>query len=172
MERFGVWHFSFTVSDLEAAIGFYRDVLGWTLVHRQVQHNEYTARLVGYAGADIEVAQLAIPGQHRGISTHDMELVHYRYPAGVARPIQIKDPGEGHIAIAVSDADAEYARLIGLGVEFLSPPNEIMAGVNLGGKCCYFKGFDGVHLELLQPPPHRIAAWRAASGAGASGAGD
>ena len=41
-----------------------------------------------------------------------------------------------------------------LGVEFLSPPNEITAGVNLGGKCCYFKGFDGVHLELLQPPPH------------------
>ena len=93
MRRFGVWHFSFTVSDMEAAIVFYRDVLGWELVHRQVQHNEYTARLVGYPGADIEVAQLAIPGQHRGISTHDMELVHYRYPEGVVRPIEIKDPG-------------------------------------------------------------------------------
>ncbi len=162
MERYGVWHYSFTVSDLDAAIAFYRDVLGWTLVHRQVQHNEYTARLVGYPGADIEVAQLAIPGQHRGISTHDMELVHYRFPAGVARPIEIKDPGEGHIAIAVEDADAEYARLVALGVHFFSPPNEITAGVNVGGKCCYFKGFDGVHLELLQPPPHRIAAWRAA----------
>lgn len=168
MERYGVWHFSFTVSDLDAAIAFYRDVLGWTLVHRQVQHNEYTARLVGYPGADIEVAQLAIPGQHRGISTHDMELVHYRYPEGVTRPIEIKDPGEGHIAIAVEDADAEYARLVALGVEFFSPPNEITAGVNVGGKCCYFKGFDGVHLELLQPPPHRIAVWRAA---GANGAG-
>ena len=158
MRRFGVWHFSFTVSDMEAAIAFYRDVLGWELVHRQVQHNEYTARLVGYPGADIEVAQLAIPGQHRGISTHDMELVHYRYPEGVARPIQIKDPGEAHLAIAVEDADAEYHRLSALGVEFLSPPNEIVAGVNIGGKCCYFRGFDGVHLELLQPPPHRIAA--------------
>ena len=50
MRRFGVWHFSFTVSDMEAAITFYRDVLGWDLVHRQVQHNEYTARLVGYPG--------------------------------------------------------------------------------------------------------------------------
>ena len=87
MERFGVWHFSFTVSDMEGAIAFYRDVLGWELVHRQVQHNEYTARLVGYSGPDIEVAQLAVPGQPRGISTHDMELVHYRYPEGVARPI-------------------------------------------------------------------------------------
>ncbi len=71
-------------------------------------------------------------------------------------PSQIKDPGEAHLAFAVEDADAEYARLSALGVVFLSPPNEITAGVNLGGKCCYFKGFDGVHLELLQPPPHRI----------------
>ena len=166
MERYGVWHFSFTVSDMEKAIEFYRDVLGWTLVHRQVQHNEYTARLVGYPGADIEVAQLAIPGQHRGISTHDMELVYYRYPAGVTRDIGIKDPGEAHICIAVADADAEYERLVALGVHFFSPPNEITAGVNVGGKCCYFKGFDGVHLELLQPPPHRIAAFHAAQAGG------
>ena len=167
MERFGLWHFSFTVSDMEGAIAFYRDVLGWQLVHRQVQHNEYTARLVGYPGADIEVAQLAIPGQHRGISTHDMELVHYRYPEGVARPIAIKDPGEAHIAFAVADADAEYERLVALGVVFLSPPNAIVAGVNIGGKCCYFKGFDGIHLELLQPPAHRIAAYHAAQSGGA-----
>ena len=167
MERFGVWHFSFTVSDLDAAIVFYRDVLGWELIHRQAQHNEYTARLVGYPGADIEVAQLVVPGQPRGFSTHDMELVHYRYPAGVARPIEIKDPGEAHIAIAVEDAQAEYERLVGLGVEFLSPPNEITAGVNTGGKCCYFKGFDGVHMELVQPPPHRIAAFRGEAPGGA-----
>jgi catechol 2,3-dioxygenase-like lactoylglutathione lyase family enzyme len=168
MERFGVWHFSFTVSDLEKAIAFYRDVLGWELVHRQMQHNEYTARLVGYPGADIEVAQIAIPGQPRGISTHDLELVHYRYPLGVPRPIEIKDPGEGHICFAVDDAQAEYERLVGLGVEFLSPPNEITAGVNTGGKACYFRGFDGVHLELLQPPPHRIAAFRERQGQAAA----
>jgi catechol 2,3-dioxygenase-like lactoylglutathione lyase family enzyme len=154
----GVWHFSFTVSDLDAAIDFYRDVLGFTLVHRQVQHNEYTERLVGYPGADIEVAQFAVPGRPSGISTHDLELVHYRSPRGQSRSIAIKDPGEAHLAIAVADADAEYERLVGLGVTFLSPPNEITAGVNAGGKCCYFRGFDGVHLELLQPPPHRQEA--------------
>ena len=156
MRSFGVWHFSFTVSDLDAAIVFYRDVLGWQLVHRQVQHNEYTARLVGYPGADIEVAQIAIPGRHRGISSHDLELVHYRYPAGLPRRIAIKDPGEAHLAYAVEDIEAEFARLVALGVDFLSPPNDITAGANQGGKCCYFRGFDGVHLELVQPPAHRL----------------
>jgi hypothetical protein len=62
-----------------ARLGSTATWVGWRLVHRQVQHNEYTARLVGYPGADIEVAQLVLPGQRRGISTHDMELVHYRY---------------------------------------------------------------------------------------------
>lgn len=29
------WHFSFTVSDIERSIHFYRDVLGMELVHTQ-----------------------------------------------------------------------------------------------------------------------------------------
>ena len=55
MRTLGVFHFSFTVSDLDAAIAFYRDQLGFTFVHRQVQDNAYTRRLVGYPDARIEV---------------------------------------------------------------------------------------------------------------------
>ena len=42
------WHFSFTVSDIEQSILFYRDVLGMELMHRQEQANEYTRKFVGY----------------------------------------------------------------------------------------------------------------------------
>lgn len=159
MHAFGIFHFSFTVSDLEGAIAFYRDLLGWDLVHRQVQHNEYTARLVGYPGAHLEVAQLAAPGQPRGLSTHDLELVRYVFPEGETRHIEIKDPGEAHLAIAVADADAMWRRLTAAGIEFFSPPNDITAGVNKGGKCCYFRGPEGIVHELVQPPAHRIAAY-------------
>jgi extradiol dioxygenase family protein len=34
-----VWHFSFTVSDLGAAVEFYVDARGCTCVHRQEQNN-------------------------------------------------------------------------------------------------------------------------------------
>ncbi|TDB96886.1 hypothetical protein E1267_40420, partial [Nonomuraea longispora] len=81
----GVWHFSFTVADLDRSVAFYRDLLGLTLVHRQEQDNAYTRRLVGHPDAVLRVAQLAVPGQPRGLSTHDLELVEYVRPRGRPR---------------------------------------------------------------------------------------
>jgi catechol 2,3-dioxygenase-like lactoylglutathione lyase family enzyme len=158
MPSYGIWHFSFTVSDLEAAIAFYRDLLGFTLVHRQIQDNDYTRRLVGYPDAVLEVAQLAVPGQPRGLSSHDLELVRYRSPAGRTWEAEIRDPGQAHLAIAVSDAEAVHARLEAAGVRFVTPPNAITAGVNAGGKACYFFGPDEIVHELLQPPAERMLA--------------
>ncbi len=164
MRSFGVFHYSFTVSDIEASVAFYVDLLGFELVHRQVQHNEYTSRLVGYPDAHLLVAQLRVPGQPRGLSTHDLELIQYIHPTGQRSEPEIRNPGEGHLAIAVEDADAVWQRLSAAGVHFFSPPNDIMAGANLGGKACYFHAPDQIVHELVQPPPQRIADWLARSG--------
>ena len=92
-----------------------------------------------------------------GRSLHDIELVWYERPVGQRVPDpQIKNPGEAHLAIAVDDADAWYERLSAAGVRFFSPPNEITAGVNTGGKSCYFWGPDDIVHEILQPPADRI----------------
>jgi catechol 2,3-dioxygenase-like lactoylglutathione lyase family enzyme len=153
----GVWHFSFTVSDLDRSIAFYRDLLGLELVHTQEQDNAYTRRLVGFPDAVLRVAQLAVPGQPRGISTHDLELVEYVRPKGVRRDGRICDPGAAHLAITVTDAWAAYERLTAAAVRFVSPPNAITGGVNEGGYACYFYDPDDIVLELLQPPAHRLA---------------
>ena len=153
----GVFHFSFTVSDLDRSVAFYRDLLGLELVHTQEQDNAYTRRLVGFPDAALRVAQLAVPGQPRGISTHDLELVMYVRPEGVRREGRINDPGAAHLAITVTDAWAAYERLTGAAVRFVSPPNAITAGVNVGGYACYFYDPDEIVLELLQPPAHRLA---------------
>lgn len=159
MPDYGIWHFSFTVSNLDQAIAFYRDLLGFTLVHRQVQDNDYTRRLVGYSDAILEVAQLAAPGEPRGLSSHDLELVCYRSPAGRMWGAEIRDPGQAHLAIAVGDADAVHARLSAAGVRFVTAPNTITAGVNTGGKACYFFGPDDIVHELLQPPADRMRTY-------------
>jgi lactoylglutathione lyase len=151
----GVWHFSFHVSDLDASVAFYT-VLGMELVHRQDQSNEYTSRLVGYDGASLRVAQLALPGRFDGpatVSSHDLELVEYVHPRLPSPQLERCMPGTGHLAFAVSDIQHEYARLTALGVRFLSPPNAITSGVNEGGSTCYFLDPDGITLELVQPPP-------------------
>jgi catechol 2,3-dioxygenase-like lactoylglutathione lyase family enzyme len=153
---YGVWHFSFTVADIERSIVFYRDLLGFTLVYTQEQANAYTSRLVGYPSAHLKVAQFALPGQLRGISTHDLELVEYVTPRGARGDINICNPGAGHLAMCVDDIQARYTRLTAAGVHFFSPPNAITAGVNQGGFTCYFHDPDQIVLEMVQPPAHRL----------------
>lgn len=153
-----VWHFSFTVADLERSIEFYRDLLEFELVHVQEQANEYTRRLVGYPDAHLKVAQFAVPGLPRGVSTHDLELVEYVSPRGSRGDVEICNPGAAHLAMAVDDIHERHARLVAAGVRFVSPPNEITAGVNAGGWTCYFRDPDEIVLELVQPPRHRFSS--------------
>jgi catechol 2,3-dioxygenase-like lactoylglutathione lyase family enzyme len=148
----GVWHFSFTVADLDRSIAFYRDLLEFELVHTQEQANDYTRRLVGYPDAHLRVAQFAVPGQPRRISSHDLELVQYVSPRGERGSREICNPGAAHMAITVDDIHERYERFVAAGVEFVSPPNAIEAGVNLGGFTCYFRDPDDIVLELVQPP--------------------
>lgn len=149
----GVWHFSFTVADIERSVAFYRDLLGFELVHRQEQANAYTSRLVGYSDAHLKVAQFRVPGQPRGRSSHDLELVEYVHPTGRRSEPEIRNPGEAHLAVVVDDIDAWHRRLADAGVTFVSTPNRISAGVNAGGATCYFRDPDDIVLELVQPPP-------------------
>jgi catechol 2,3-dioxygenase-like lactoylglutathione lyase family enzyme len=155
----GIWHFSFTVADIERSISFYRDLLGCELVHRQRQDNEYTRRLVGLSDAVLEIAQFRIPGAAIPVSGHHLELVQYVRPEGNRGDTGINNPGAAHLALVVEDATAEYERLRGCGVTFVSPPNAITAGVNAGGATCYFRDPDAIVLEILQPPAHRLEAF-------------
>lgn len=151
----GVWHFSFTVADLERSLAFYVGLLAFDLVHRQIQDNAYTRQLVGHADARLHVAQLAVPRQPRTVSTHDLELVQYERPVGRRGDIDIANPGAAHLALTVTDIAAWYGRLASAGVHFVSPPNRITAGVNEGGYAVYFHDPDEIVLELVQPPPNR-----------------
>jgi catechol 2,3-dioxygenase-like lactoylglutathione lyase family enzyme len=152
----GVWHFSFTVSNLDTSIAFYTKQLDFELIHIQEQSNEYTQRLVGYPDAHLRIAQLVVPGQPRGLSSHDLELVEYLSPRGVRGDAGICNPGAAHLALTVDDIHARYERLTAAGARFYSPPNVITAGINEGGFTCYFEDPDQIVLELVQPPAHRL----------------
>jgi lactoylglutathione lyase len=149
----GFFHVSFTVSNLAASVKWYTEVLGLEYVRGQEQHNEYTARLVGYPGAHLKVAQLRVPGQTVPISRHHIELVEYVSPRGEDIPLDTNRTGVGHWAFIVDDIHKEYARLSAAGVHFKAPaPVAIEQGVNKGGFAVYFVDPDGITLELLQPP--------------------
>jgi len=148
----GVWHTSFTVADLERSIHFYRDDLGLELVHVQEQDNEYTRRFVGYPDAHLRIAQFAIPGASPTRSGHVLELVQYLAPAGDPVEPERYQPGAAHLAFQVQDTRALYERLAERGVQFISEPVAITAGVNRGGATVYLKDPDGNTLEFVTAP--------------------
>jgi len=130
----GFFHVSFTVSNLEASVKWYTEVLGLEYVRGQEQHNEYTAKLVGYPGAHLKVAQLRVPGQTIPISRHHIELVEYVHPRGEDIPLDTHRTGVGHWAFIVDDIHKEFDRLSALGVKFKAEkPVAIEQGVTRAG---------------------------------------
>lgn len=149
----GIWHFSFTVENLERSVQFYTEVLGMKVVHEQVQHNEYTAKLVNYPDAHLKVAMLTIPGQDYEPSGHILELVEYVSPKGIKIDTQTCNTGTAHLALVVEDIHAEFERMKALGVRFKAErPVPIEAGRNKGGYSIYFLDPDDITLEMFQPP--------------------
>lgn len=152
----GIFHVSFTVRNLEASVKWYTEVLGLEYVRGQTQHNEYTARLVGFPGVHLKVAQLKVPGEpYAARANHHVELVEYVDPHGRDDlDLATNNTGVAHWAFIVDDIHAEFNRMKALGVTFKSDaPNYIAEGVNKGGYAVYLTDPDGFTLELLQPPP-------------------
>jgi len=146
-----VWHTGFVVSDLDASLRFYCDGLGMVLRHRQVQHNPYTASLVGYPEAHIEIAQLKFAEGDPPISGHVLELIAYKNPPSGPVDLERSTLGSGHLAFVVDDIFAMADTLERLGARFVNPPVRIAEGINAGGWAAYLFDPDGVTLELLQP---------------------
>lgn len=146
-----VLHFSFTVRDIERTVGWYTDVLGLELVHRQVGDNHYTRTLVGVPDAVLQVAQFRLPGVRSTYSSHMLELIEYS-SGGIEgeKASPINRVGGAHLGFLVTDIHRRYRDLLAVGVEFVNPPVEITEGANAGGFACYFHDPDGNVLELLQ----------------------
>jgi catechol 2,3-dioxygenase-like lactoylglutathione lyase family enzyme len=146
-----IFHVGFVVGDLDASIRFYRDGLGLVLRHRQLQHNAYTATLVGYPDALLEVAQFQLAEGEPPPSGHILELVSYERPASGPADRERNSLGVGHLAFVVDDIFEAAARLQAMGAELVSEPVSITAGINAGGWTVYIRDPDGVNLELVQP---------------------
>jgi catechol 2,3-dioxygenase-like lactoylglutathione lyase family enzyme len=161
-----VFHFSFTVSDIERSVAWYTEVLGLELVHRQRGESPYLRTLVGYPDAVLEVAMFKIPGADPRHSTHMLELVEYVEPKGETPDLATVNVGVAHLALMVDDVHDRHRRMVEQGVVFVNPPVAIAEGVNAGGFSCYFRDPDGITLEILQPSPARLSDIAAANARG------
>jgi catechol 2,3-dioxygenase-like lactoylglutathione lyase family enzyme len=140
----GTNHTSFTVSNLDRALGLFRDGLGFEVTSRAPRDARLTERITGVPGADLMIAFVRAPG-------HSIELIEYRAPAEKgrvnARPC---DAGFAHIAFNVDDVDAALAAVEPHGVKPLSSPVTIDQGPNKGRRVVYTRDPDGITIEFIE----------------------
>src|SRR5213082_414958 len=94
-------HTGITVSNLERALTFWRDVLGFELSHTAHQTGEMAREITGVAGAEIKLAVVKAPGGHK------IELLEYLAPAE-RKKVDLRpcDVGSVHVAFTVDKLDA------------------------------------------------------------------
>lgn len=152
----GVGPVGIPVTDLDRAVAFYRDVLGFREVARAEVAGAGYERLYGVFGARLATARLALGAE-------EIVLNAWLAPAGRPAPADSRsnDRWFQHVAIVVSDMERAYARLRSRAVAHASPGPQRLPDWNpaAGGiEAFYFRDPDGNHLEILRFPPGKGAA--------------
>jgi catechol 2,3-dioxygenase-like lactoylglutathione lyase family enzyme len=143
----GFNHFGVSVTDMDGALAFWRDLLGLQLLGRGVVEYEHLDKIVGLGGTRIEWAELALPGG--GL----VELFRYLSPGGRRLGGEVNDAGKIHLCLEVNDLDGLLTRLHGAGVRSAYPaPVEIPKGDWRGFRCVYVFAPDDVVVELVERP--------------------
>jgi lactoylglutathione lyase len=144
----GTHHTAFQVADLERSLAFYRDLLGFELVWKRVNREDYVRRIVGYPEAELHQALLRFPS-----SEHCLELIDYRGVERTPVDTQPPNPGTAHICLIARGLRDVYERLVAAGVEAVSEPVHVTSGPNKGRLAVYMVDPDGFRVELLSSDP-------------------
>ena len=141
-------HTGITVSNIERALEFWRDVLGFEFSHRAHQKGERAEQITGVVDAEILLAVVKAPG-------HKIELLQYLAPSdrkieNAARPC---DLGSVHVALVIDDLDAVLERVAASGWKTAGKPQTLTVGPNAGKRVVYVRDPDGTTIEFMQMPP-------------------
>jgi catechol 2,3-dioxygenase-like lactoylglutathione lyase family enzyme len=139
-------HTSFTVSNLDRSVAFFREVIGLELISLAPRDPALIELVVGVSGAEVMVAYLEGHG-------HTLELIEYTAPTerDHVRPRPC-DVGFAHVAYDVSDLDAVLASAATHGVEPINPPASVDQGPNAGLRVVYTRDPDGITIEFIEKP--------------------
>ena len=133
-------HVGLTVRHMDAAIAFYRDVIGMEVALDR-EFGPELGQVIGVAGGAARIV-------HMRLGDSVVELFDYHYPDGRERrpDFRTSDLGLTHIGFRVEDFWATYRRLLDHGVRFLGEAIEIRPDVYVA----YFHGVEGEICEMRE----------------------
>ena len=138
----GIHHMNIVVTNLKQAKEFFH-FFGFAIKQEKRLKGEWLDSVTGLKDTDASFISM----EHEN-SSMSLELLQYHYPIGntdpyISFPNQI---GFRHLALEVDNIEDEAERLLKEGVKFFS-------GIQTnpyGKKMCYFKGPDGIVMEILE----------------------
>lgn len=139
-------HTSFTVSDLDWSLSFFRDVLGFEVTSKAPRDTRAIQHITGVEEAEVMIAYVRAPG-------HSVELIQYLRPDSLPGPhLRPCDVGFAHLAFDVDNIESAVAAAEDYGVRPIAAPYVTDAGPNAGAKVVYLRDPDGITIELIQKP--------------------
>ena len=140
-------HTGITVSNLERALEFWQNVLGFEFSHRAHQSGEMVEQITGVKGAELKLAVVKAPGGHK------IELLEYLAPPDRKQHADLRpcDVGHVHVALMVDDLDAVLNTIAASGWEAAGKPQTLQSGPNAGKRVLYVRDPDGTTIEFMQP---------------------
>ncbi len=144
----GIDHTAIVVSDTEASLRFYRDMLGLRVVGESENYGGEQERLNNVFGARLRITAL------RAGSGPGIEFLEYLTPRdGRPMPVDARANDEFHwqITLETSDVEAATERLRSVRAVLVSPGSVEMGGRALGfDKGVLVRGPDGHALQIIQ----------------------
>jgi catechol 2,3-dioxygenase-like lactoylglutathione lyase family enzyme len=135
-------HTGLVVADLERALHFWCDVLGFKVVKQMEESGPHIDAMMGLRDVRVTTAKLAAPDGNL------IELLRFHshpdQPRWNGAPYST---GFTHIALTVDNLDELVAKLVHEGVSFPAPPQHSPDGY---AKVIYAKGPEGILLELVE----------------------
>jgi len=125
----GIHHVAVGVPDLERALTFYRDALGFEVVEQTqwAGDNPRADRAIGLDRSAAQMVMLKAPNAF-------VELWQYSAPVPQDRRGRPCDYGYPHLCLQVDGIQAEYDRLAAAGMEFVGPPVDFGIAAAIYGK--------------------------------------
>ena len=138
----GLRHTGIVVADLDGALKFWRDVMGFRVVRQMDESGLFIDRLLGLEDVRVTTSKLAGPDDML------VELLHFHShgdePRWRGTPFST---GLTHLAFTVTDLDRLAVELIEAGATFIAPPQLSPDGLV---KVAYVSGPEGLLLELVE----------------------
>jgi catechol 2,3-dioxygenase-like lactoylglutathione lyase family enzyme len=138
----GIRHAGIVVKDMDKALYFYRDLLGFKTIKEAEGSGDYIDTLCGTRNAQVTMVKLAAGDNNL------IELLCFS-PSGAGKNDVkgLNTPGFSHIACTVGNIVREYARLKKAGVSFISSPQRSPDGY---AKVVFCLDPEGNYIELVE----------------------